>query len=179
MTVSRIVQLVHVGGIGLPSIDDPCHFLGPIQGLWRRRRCYARDGGQGGHYWDAFDRPKVMYQDIAWNPRFCLDTAGTLSNNTVYFLSTDDAWTLAALNASRRAAAGSVDVGSCPAASGPRGAYGSERSRKGRSWRGNGSRSGRGTPSSVRPVKRRHLTPRPMVRGHDPNNARTSRCRPT
>src|SRR5262245_30986053 len=110
MTVSRIVQLVHVGGIGLPSIDDPCHFLGPIQGLWRRRRCYARDGGQGGHYWDAFDRPKVMYQDIAWNPRFCLDTAGTLSNNTVYFLSTDDAWTLAALNASRRAAAGSVDV---------------------------------------------------------------------
>jgi hypothetical protein len=40
-----------------------------------------------------------MYQDIAWNPRFCLDTAGMLSNNTVYFLSTDDAWTLAALNA--------------------------------------------------------------------------------
>ena len=40
-----------------------------------------------------------MYQDIAWQPRFCLDTDGTLSNNTVYFLSTDDPWLVAALNA--------------------------------------------------------------------------------
>jgi hypothetical protein len=50
-------------------------------------------------YWSLFDRPKVLYQDIAWNPRFCLDAVGTLTNNTVYFLSTEDVWALAALNA--------------------------------------------------------------------------------
>jgi hypothetical protein len=50
-------------------------------------------------YWDEFDKPKIMYQDIAWQPRFCLDTDGTLSNNTVYFLPVGDTWLLAALNA--------------------------------------------------------------------------------
>jgi hypothetical protein len=49
-------------------------------------------------YWPAFDRPKVMYQGIAWEPGFCLDTKGTLSNNTVYLLATEDRWVLAALN---------------------------------------------------------------------------------
>jgi hypothetical protein len=45
-----------------------------------------------------FDRPKVMYQDITWGPCFCQDTRGTLSNNTVYFLTTADRWVLTALN---------------------------------------------------------------------------------
>jgi hypothetical protein len=49
-------------------------------------------------YWEKFDQPKVMYQDITWQPCFCLDTKGTLSNNTVYFLSTADRWALAVLN---------------------------------------------------------------------------------
>ncbi len=49
-------------------------------------------------YWDQFDEPKVMYQDITWGPCFCQDTDGTLSNNTVYFLTTADRWVLAALN---------------------------------------------------------------------------------
>jgi hypothetical protein len=39
-----------------------------------------------------------VYQDITWQACFCLDTRGTLSNNTTYFLSTDDRWALAALN---------------------------------------------------------------------------------
>ncbi|MFO0800572.1 MAG: Eco57I restriction-modification methylase domain-containing protein [Gemmataceae bacterium] len=50
-------------------------------------------------YWDRFDQPKVMYQDITWNQRFCLDTTGMLSNNTVYFLPTEDRWAVAVLNA--------------------------------------------------------------------------------
>lgn len=50
-------------------------------------------------YWDAFDRPKVMYQDITWNQRFCIDTAGMLCNNTVYFLPTTDLWATSVLNA--------------------------------------------------------------------------------
>ncbi len=49
-------------------------------------------------YWEKFDRPKIMYQDITWQPSFCLDTNGTLSNNTVYFLSPADRWALVALN---------------------------------------------------------------------------------
>jgi hypothetical protein len=49
-------------------------------------------------YWEKFDRPKVMYQDITWGPCFCLDTKGMLSNNTIYFLTTADRWVLAALN---------------------------------------------------------------------------------
>ncbi len=49
-------------------------------------------------YWDAFEQPKVMYQDITWNPRFCRDTQGTLSNNTVYFLPGADPWLLGVLN---------------------------------------------------------------------------------
>jgi hypothetical protein len=50
-------------------------------------------------YWEKFDAPKVMYQDITWNQRFCFDSAGMLSNNTVYFLPTTDFWPLAVLNA--------------------------------------------------------------------------------
>ena len=50
-------------------------------------------------YWEAFDKPKVMYQDITWNQRFGVDIAGTMSNNTVYFLPTADKWALAVLNA--------------------------------------------------------------------------------
>ncbi|MDZ4683791.1 MAG: N-6 DNA methylase [Planctomycetaceae bacterium] len=49
-------------------------------------------------YWAEFDAPKILYQDITWRAQFALDTKGTLSNNTVYFLPTADSWTLAVLN---------------------------------------------------------------------------------
>ena len=49
-------------------------------------------------YWDTFERPKIFYQDITWQSSFNLDTRGTYSNNTVYFLSTSDVWILATLN---------------------------------------------------------------------------------
>ena len=49
-------------------------------------------------YWDRFEQPKIMYQDITWRSGFCLDTAGTLSNNTVYFLCSEDRWLLASMN---------------------------------------------------------------------------------
>ena len=50
-------------------------------------------------YWQLFESPKLIYQDITWRPNFCLDTRGTFSNNTVYVLPTDDLWVLAVLNA--------------------------------------------------------------------------------
>jgi TaqI-like C-terminal specificity domain len=49
-------------------------------------------------YWQAFERPKIIYQDITWQLSFNFDDAGTLSNNTVYFLPTDDLWVLSVLN---------------------------------------------------------------------------------
>ena len=49
-------------------------------------------------YWSLFDSPKILYQDITWRSSFCLDTKGTFSNNTVYFLPTADFWVLAVLN---------------------------------------------------------------------------------
>ncbi|HEV2969253.1 MAG TPA: N-6 DNA methylase [Pirellulales bacterium] len=49
-------------------------------------------------YWREFSEPKIMYQDIAWRPQFCLDKDGRMSNNTVHFIVTDDKWLLATLN---------------------------------------------------------------------------------
>jgi hypothetical protein len=76
--------------------------------LLQHRAALKKRQDQGEHwwelracaYWDQFDRPKVMYQDITWESCFCLDTKGVLSNNTVYFLPTADRWVLAALNSS-------------------------------------------------------------------------------
>ena len=49
-------------------------------------------------YWREFGKPKIMYQDIAWRPQFCLDRGGRFSNNTVHFVVSDDKWLLAVLN---------------------------------------------------------------------------------
>jgi hypothetical protein len=49
-------------------------------------------------YWDAFDKPKIFYQDITWQAQLCFDPGGTLCNNTVYFLPTPDLWVMAVLN---------------------------------------------------------------------------------
>jgi hypothetical protein len=49
-------------------------------------------------YWHKFEQPKILYQDITWEPSFCLDLKGTLANNTTYFLPTCDRWVLATLN---------------------------------------------------------------------------------
>ena len=49
-------------------------------------------------YWREFSKPKIMYQDIAWRPQFCLDKGGRMSNNTVHFVVSDDRWLLSVLN---------------------------------------------------------------------------------
>ena len=49
-------------------------------------------------YWREFEKPKIMYQDIAWRAQFCLDKDGRMSNNTVHFVVSDDKWLLAVLN---------------------------------------------------------------------------------
>lgn len=49
-------------------------------------------------YYDAFERPKTLYQVIQYYARYCLDTDGRLSNDKTFFLPTDDPWLLAVLN---------------------------------------------------------------------------------
>ena len=49
-------------------------------------------------YWEAFERPKILYPDITWQAQFCRDDSGLYANNTMYFLPTSDNWILAVLN---------------------------------------------------------------------------------
>lgn len=49
-------------------------------------------------YWEAFDQPKIMYPEISWRLEWCLDSVGTLCNNTAFILPTSDTWVLAVAN---------------------------------------------------------------------------------
>jgi hypothetical protein len=61
---------------------------------------------QGDHWWelrsctyyDAFEKPKIVYPDIAKEPRFTLDTSGYYMTNSVYFISSGDLYLLGVLN---------------------------------------------------------------------------------
>jgi Eco57I restriction-modification methylase/TaqI-like C-terminal specificity domain len=56
---------------------------------WELRSC---------DYYGEFDKPKIIYPDIAKGPRFYLDTDGTYITNTAYCLGTDDKYLLGILN---------------------------------------------------------------------------------
>ena len=49
-------------------------------------------------YWQEFDKPKIIYPEITWRAQWSLDTKGTLSSNTVYFIPCSDLWVLAVAN---------------------------------------------------------------------------------
>lgn len=49
-------------------------------------------------YWDAFDRPKVIYPEITWRAQWCFDTGGMSINNTGYILPASDLWIVAVVN---------------------------------------------------------------------------------
>jgi hypothetical protein len=49
-------------------------------------------------YWDSFDRPKVMYQEIQFHPCYLLDSRKMLANNKVFFIPVNDAYLLGVLN---------------------------------------------------------------------------------
>ena len=50
-------------------------------------------------YWRSFLKPKIVYNDITWNPQFSVDYSEALINNTAYFIPSDDTWLVACLNA--------------------------------------------------------------------------------
>lgn len=53
-------------------------------------------------YWSAFDRHKLMYQEIQFHPSYSLDEGGSLGNNKTYFLATEDPYLLAVMNSQYR-----------------------------------------------------------------------------
>lgn len=51
-------------------------------------------------YYSFFEKPKILYPDIAKELRFAMDTHGYFSSNTTYFIPRDDWFLLAVLNSS-------------------------------------------------------------------------------
>ncbi|HEV7268791.1 MAG TPA: Eco57I restriction-modification methylase domain-containing protein [Falsiroseomonas sp.] len=49
-------------------------------------------------YYDQFDRPKLIYQEIQYHPAYALDRAGHYLNNKAFLLAANDPFLLAALN---------------------------------------------------------------------------------
>lgn len=49
-------------------------------------------------YYEAFERPKIMYQEIQTYPQYSFDTTKVLTNNKGFIIPTDDLWILAVLN---------------------------------------------------------------------------------
>lgn len=49
-------------------------------------------------YWEDFERPKIVFQDIAWTSKFALDRSGSFLNNTAYYIPSDDLYLLGVLN---------------------------------------------------------------------------------
>ena len=58
---------------------------------WELRAC---------DYYDAFEKPKIMFPDIAKELRFSLDRTKIYGNNTMYFIPIDDLYLLGLLNSS-------------------------------------------------------------------------------
>ena len=55
----------------------------------------------GSSYWREFEKPKIMYQEIATYSAFTQDVKGTYCNNKIFILPEQPAWLLALLNYSR------------------------------------------------------------------------------
>jgi hypothetical protein len=49
-------------------------------------------------YYDTFEQPKVMYQEIQFHPQYGFDTGKVLTNNKVFFIPSADSWLIAVLN---------------------------------------------------------------------------------
>ncbi len=49
-------------------------------------------------YWQMFEQPKIMYQEIQFHPAYCIDNSKLFSNNKAFFLAYADTYLLAVLN---------------------------------------------------------------------------------
>ncbi len=55
-------------------------------------------GSYGSEYVNFFDKPKIVYPEIAKEPRFAFDTKGVFTNNKAYIIAVDDLYLLGVLN---------------------------------------------------------------------------------
>lgn len=49
-------------------------------------------------FWEMFEQPKIMYQEIQFHPSYLLDTKSYYGNNKTFLLPTDDLYILSVLN---------------------------------------------------------------------------------
>ncbi|HSR67733.1 MAG TPA: N-6 DNA methylase [Acidobacteriota bacterium] len=56
---------------------------------WELRSC---------SYWDYFEKPKILYQEIQYHPRFAFDDQALFTNNKAFFLPSADLYLLGVLN---------------------------------------------------------------------------------
>ncbi len=75
-------------------------FFKPLEDSLRKRQDQGRHWWElrSCAYWDAFEQPKIVYQEIQFHPCYSLDAAGRFGNNKTFFLSSDDLFLLAVLN---------------------------------------------------------------------------------
>ncbi|MGO9465430.1 MAG: Eco57I restriction-modification methylase domain-containing protein [Isosphaeraceae bacterium] len=49
-------------------------------------------------YWQEFDKPKILYQEIQFHPSYAVDVNGQLANNKIFFVPSGDLYLLSVLN---------------------------------------------------------------------------------
>ncbi len=49
-------------------------------------------------YWEQFDKPKIIWQDLSFHPRFCIESQGFYTNDLCFIFPSEDTWLMAVLN---------------------------------------------------------------------------------
>lgn len=72
----------------------------PLEAKLRKRQDKGRNWWElrSCAYYDAFEQPKIMYQEIQFHPQYGFDTSGLLTNNKGFFVPSGDLWLSAVLN---------------------------------------------------------------------------------
>jgi Eco57I restriction-modification methylase len=75
-------------------------WLKPREDAMRKRQDKGRNWWElrACAYWDEFERPKIVYQEIQFHPSYSHDSDGRYGNNKTFFIPTDDRYLLAVLN---------------------------------------------------------------------------------
>jgi hypothetical protein len=72
----------------------------PLEPALRKRQDKGRNWWElrSCAYWDDFEKPKIVYQEIQFHPRYALDTASRYGNNKTFFIASGDPFLLAVLD---------------------------------------------------------------------------------
>jgi hypothetical protein len=72
----------------------------PLEAALRKRQDQGRNWWElrACAYWDKFEKPKIVYQEIQFHPCYAFDRAGMFGNNKTFFVPSGDLYLLALLN---------------------------------------------------------------------------------